>query len=272
MAASMQYVMGGGPSEQQRLLAQAQEFDRDARWLIDQIGVQPGWRVADLGCGPIGILDRLAERVGIAGQVIGVERESRFVSMARSVIAERTLRNVDIVQADATRTGLPAAYFDLVHERLTLLQQADPRPLLSEMVRLTRPGGVVAVQDIDTGAWFCDPPSIAWSKLSDALLTVCREHGMDVHLGRRLLGLLRAAGLDDVRVEVSIWRPQPGEYLRTLVLSLASGVQAGIFQRGLLTEAEFAAESDALQKHVDRPDTLVIGPLLFQVWGRKPAT
>ena len=83
MSTSTGYVMGGTLSEQERLLAQAATQAPEARWLLDQIGVQPGWRVADLGCGPLGILDLLAERVGADGTVVGVEREPRFVEMAQ---------------------------------------------------------------------------------------------------------------------------------------------------------------------------------------------
>src|SRR5262245_21398255 len=37
--------------------------------------------------------------------------------------------------------------------------------MVTEMVALVRPGGVVAVQDTDHGAWFCDPPHPAWTTL-----------------------------------------------------------------------------------------------------------
>jgi SAM-dependent methyltransferase len=270
MAESTKYVMGGTLGEQQRLLAQAAEYDGETRWLLDQVGIQPGWRAADMGCGPIGILDRLAERVGATGRVVGVEREARFVDMARALIAERDLRNVEVVAGDATATGLPAASFDCVHERLTLLQQPVADPLLREMVRLTRPGGVIALQDIDAGGWLCEPPHPAWSRLTDAFLTVCREHGMDVHLGRRLAGLLRSAGLEDVDTQVHVRLKRPGEHGRADALSLVNGVRGRVIERGLLSEGEFAEQTEALQKHLDRPETIVVGPLLFQAWGRKP--
>ena len=99
------YVLGGTQTEQQRLLAQASEFEIQSRWLLDQIDVRPGWRAVDIGCGPIDILNLLSERVGIEGSVVGLEREERFVAMARSEIARRGLRNVEIVQADALNTG-----------------------------------------------------------------------------------------------------------------------------------------------------------------------
>src|SRR5215475_3228624 len=83
------YVLGDTQTEQQRLVAQASEFQAQSSWLLDQIGVQPGWRAVDIGCGPIGILNLLSKRVGPSGAVIGVEREQLFVEMALIEISKR---------------------------------------------------------------------------------------------------------------------------------------------------------------------------------------
>ena len=56
------YVLGGTQTEQQRLVAQASEFEMQARWLLDQIDIRHGWRAIDIGCGPIGILNLLSSR------------------------------------------------------------------------------------------------------------------------------------------------------------------------------------------------------------------
>ncbi len=270
MAESADYIMRGTLTEQERLLAQAASYAPEARWLLDHLGVQPGQRVADIGCGPIGVLDVLAERVGPRGAVVGVEREARFVEMARRVLAERQLTGVEVIQADASATRLPGESFDFVHERLVLLQQPDPAPMVAEMVRLVRPGGLVACADIDSVTMVCEPPHPAWTRLRDAFFTVCREYGMDVYFGRRLPGLLRAAGLADVGAETHVRLVHPGEYGRTSLLSLVTGVREQIIDRGLLSEAELAAEMDALQEHLRDPETLVVRELLFQAWGRKP--
>ena len=53
--------------------------------------------------------------------------------------------NVEVVQGDAHRTGFPSAAYDLVHARTLLINVPDPAAVVAEMVRLTRPGGWVAV-------------------------------------------------------------------------------------------------------------------------------
>jgi hypothetical protein len=60
----LDYVLGGTATEQHRLLVQTAGFEREAAWLLDRLAVQPGWRAIDVGCGPLGVLPALAERVG----------------------------------------------------------------------------------------------------------------------------------------------------------------------------------------------------------------
>ena len=70
-------------------------------WLLNHIGVASGQRTVDVGCGPIGILNLLSDRVGRDGVVIGVEREPRFFDMAQAELDTRGLQNVKLVKADA---------------------------------------------------------------------------------------------------------------------------------------------------------------------------
>ena len=70
------YILGATLTEQQRLIAQAQGLEEYAAWMLDRINIRPGFRAVDVGCGPIGIMNLLSERVGSHGAVVGVERES----------------------------------------------------------------------------------------------------------------------------------------------------------------------------------------------------
>jgi ubiquinone/menaquinone biosynthesis C-methylase UbiE len=265
------YVLGRQiTAEGQRLLQQGLGLEREAKWLLDRIGVQPGWRAVDVGCGPLGILDLLAERVGPGGEVIGLEREPRLIEMGQTLLAQRGLRNVRFVLGDAYDIGLPRSSFDLVHTRLLLINLQDPERALAELVTLVRPGGVVVVQDIDQIPWLCEPPHPAWEALVSAFLLVWRANGLDPLIGHRLPALLRAAGLVEVEVEVHGRADAPGTYHRKHLLALIEAVRGKVIQRRLFREPELAALTNALERHLDAPDTLVTRPLLFQAWGRKP--
>ena len=92
-----------------------------------------------------------------------------------------------------------------------LINVPNPEQIVSEMVALVRPGGVVALQDVDRCSWVCDPPHPAWTTLLTALNTAWTQDGADPFIGRRLPGLLRRAGLVDVGVDVHVqaWGRRP---------------------------------------------------------------
>jgi ubiquinone/menaquinone biosynthesis C-methylase UbiE len=265
------YVLGGQiTAEGQRLLEQGRGLEREAKSLLDRIGVQPGWRAIDVGCGPLGILDLLTDRLGPTGEAVGLEREPRLLEMGQTIFAQRGLRNARFVLGDVYSSGLPPASFDLVHTRLLLINLKEPEGALAELVAMARPGGIVAVQDIDQVPWLCEPPHPIWEALVSAFLMVWRANGLDPLIGHRLPGLLRAAGLVEVEVEVHARADAPGAYHRKHLLALIGAIRNELVERGLFTESELAALTGALERHLDAPNTLVTRPLLFQAWGRRP--
>ena len=271
MTQSVGYPLGGTHTELQRLLAQAAVYEPESSWLLDQCGIQPGWRVADVGCGPLGILNLLSPRVGPHGSVVGVDREPRFVDMARAEIATRGLSNVRVVHADALNTGLEQGAYDFVHERLVLINVSAREAFLSELVSLLRPGGTLALADVDNVSWLCDPPHRSWEALLHAFHTVFHAGGGDGFIGRRLPALLRAAGVQDIHVKTTVAAPTVGDYRRTHLVSLIDSVRGKIIAGGILDESELDAHRDALLRHLHDPATVVIDKLFVQSWGRKPA-
>jgi len=137
-----EYLLGHSANEHERLRRQPQELAADSTRLLDQLNVRSGDRAIDIGCGPLGILDLLSERVGLDGKVIGLERSEPTFQLAREFVAERQLRNVEVLQGDAKATGMPRASFALVHARLVLVNVPEPQCVVQEMVDLARPGGL----------------------------------------------------------------------------------------------------------------------------------
>jgi SAM-dependent methyltransferase len=264
------YPLGGTQTELQRLLAQAEVYEAESNWLLDQCGIRPGWRTVDVGCGPIGILNLLSQRVGPHGSVVGVEREPRFVEMACAEIAKRGLSNVSVVQADGLNTGLEKDAYDLVHERLVLINVSARDAFLTEMLSLLRPGGTLALADVDNVSWLCEPPHPSWDVLLNAFHTVFRAGGGDGFIGRRLPGLLRSAGVQHIQVKVTVATPNLGDYRRTHLLSLIESVRGKIIASGLLDESQLERQCEALLRHLNDPATVVIDKLFVQSWGRKP--
>ena len=265
------YWLGDSPPEVGHLLAQAEFLGPDAAALLDRIGVAPGSSVIDIACGVLGILPQLRSRVGDGARVVGLDIEPRLLAVAGQLSAQHGLA-VETVRADAASTGLPSGSFDLVHERMLLLNVTSPQDVVGEMARLARPGGVVALQEPDSAAWAIDPPHPAWELLLTEVTDVYPRTGRDFHTGRRAARLLRDAGLRDVQVRVLARLTRPGEYFQTFLLTLAVLMREEILAGGRLTPGQLDSCTAELCEHLSQPGTLTCLPTIWQAWGRKPGT
>jgi ubiquinone/menaquinone biosynthesis C-methylase UbiE len=269
MTEADQYVLGYRQAEQRRLQQQAQQLAHESSWLFDQTGMARGARVVEIGCGPHGCLELLSERVGPSGSVVGVERSADAVALARKLVLERGLGNVEVLEGDARSTGLPRASFDLATARLVLVNVPHPEQIVAEAVALVRPGGWVAFHEADYVSHICDPPLDAWTNLVGLLETYSENNGIDPFIGRKLPRLLRDAGLTEVRVNPIIHIYPPGHGRRNILLDFAENLSERILAQRLVGERELTDMKVTLGRHLANPDTLVVSHLFFQAWGRK---
>ena len=264
------YTLGTGAVEQERLRAQADDLRPHSDDLFGRIGVKPGWSALDLGCGPCGNLGLLAGLVGPDGCVLGLDADPDNVRLAREFAAALGLANVGTGVADARSTGRPGCSFDLVYARLLLTNIPRPGQVVSEMVRLARPGGWVAGEEPDP-IFVCSPPNEAWTRLAEVLRQTWRLEQSDINMGRRLPELYRAAGLEDVGFHVFADVHPAGHRRRTIVADLARSLRPKILDREVITERELEELDREVRSHIADPGTVMLPVLYFTAWGRKPA-
>ena len=269
-SATAVYALGRDPAESARLQRQSDELRPDSAALLDRVGVRPGQAAIDLGCGPSGIIELLAERVSPGGRVVGLEADPAHVAMARELARQRGLGNVEIVAADARRTGLPSGSFDLVHARTLLVTVPQPAAVVAEMVRLARPGGWVAGLEPDAEYSLCYPACPAWDRLCEIFRASFSRNGADLLIGRRLTELYREAGLEDIGVEARAGVYQATDSRRTVRADLVRSMRPMILEVGLADERELDELDRTVREHLDDPRTLVMPHLSFLAWGRKP--
>jgi len=126
--------------------------------------------VVDLGCGPGGLFAPLRERHPSV-DIVGVEIQPAMLRAAR---AGALASGATIVEADlAQPLPLPDSSADAVVAAMVLHEMPNPLPLLREVARLLRPGGVLLVYD-----WVKQPlRAYSQAKTLDAdLLQHFREH------------------------------------------------------------------------------------------------
>lgn len=157
-----------------------------------------------------------------------------------------------------------------MHVRFVFAPAGRDSELFREMMALTRPGGIVAVQEPDAACWSCFPPHAAWEKLKVAILEAFARGGGDFNAGRRTFEMLRRGGLEDVRARAAVIAVQDRHPYMRLPVQFATSLRARILEYGLMTEGEIDAVVADCERIADDPQTLVTSFLVMQVWGRKP--
>ena len=168
-------------------------------------GIRPGWDVLEVGCGT-GVLCRdLARMVGPRGHVTGVEPSRVFTRAARRLArAEGLGDRIDFRAGDGTALRFPTGRFDCALAVTVLLHVPDPRPIVAELARVTRPGGVVGLQDQDMGTLVLDHPDRA---LTQRIFEgVARRNYVDPLSGRTLVRRLVEQGLTRVRLRTDVYQ------------------------------------------------------------------
>jgi SAM-dependent methyltransferase len=110
--------------------------------LIDRTGVGAGERIVDVGCGCGATSVALAQRVGAAGHVLGIDISAPMLARARQ-IAPAGLP-VDFALADATVYPFEPASFDLLFSRFGVMFFAEPAVSFAHMRRAMRHSGRLA--------------------------------------------------------------------------------------------------------------------------------
>jgi SAM-dependent methyltransferase len=261
-----EYMLGDAADERARLMAQAALLEDEARALLDRVDIPVGGDVIDIGCGPIGILPLLSDRVGPHGQVTGFDRHGDMLDHAARTCAR--LGNVRFALGDATDTGFTPGTFDVAHIRLLLVNVSDPIAVVREAARIVRPGGAVVVQEVDWLSWQCEPGLPAWAALRDILRGLWHSRGLDPEIGRRLPTLLRAAGLCEVQATAHAGIDGAGHPYRRLILTFADRFRDRILAAGLATADELDALQAAVDRHLADPGTVVVRAMTVQAWGR----
>ena len=130
------------------------------REMAEACGIGRESRVLDVSSGTGEGACFLAERFGCS--VAGIDVSQRMVDKARAKAAQRHLQ-VEFRQADAHRIPFEKGAFDVVVSECTLCL-LDKQRAISEMVRVARPGGFVAMHDI---LWRHDTPEEIRQRLAD---------------------------------------------------------------------------------------------------------
>ncbi|MGO9594546.1 MAG: class I SAM-dependent methyltransferase [Steroidobacteraceae bacterium] len=263
------YLLTSGDAEMQRLRQQAQVWEPAAIDFLATLDIQPGWKALDLGCGAMGILRPLSQSVGDTGVVVGLDSDATQLAAARLFVEEANLTNVSIIEGNAFDTGLPAGHFDLVHVRFLFAPVGRDSELLTEMLRLLRPGGIIAIQEPDASCWNVAPANSSWSDLKAAILAAFRAGGGDFDAGCRTFGMLRAAGAQQISQRNAVLAVTEQHPYKHLPLQFAGSLRKRILDGDLLSDERLETCLADVAAVVNDPASVMTTFIVTQVAGRK---
>ncbi len=269
MTASSGYVLAGNLTELDRLRLQSRVWQPAAERFLEAIPVRLGWRCADLGCGPVGIVAELARRVGPSGSVVGTDIDSESLTALREHVSD--LSNISVAHDDAYASQLPAGAFDLVHVRYVFSPVGGNERLLNSMISLARPGAIIAAQETDTSSWKCVPHSNEWATLLALIRQAFLARGGNFDAGQGLYSAFRSAGLQNVHARAELLCPEAGDPYRRIPLLFVAAMRDFILSRGLITVAELDTLTAACERVAADPSRLHMTFTTVQVWGQRPA-
>jgi ubiquinone/menaquinone biosynthesis C-methylase UbiE len=175
--------------------------ENSAAYLLPSL--RPGLDLLDVGCGPGTITVDLAARVG-PGRVLGIDVSADPLAEAREAAARAGVE-ASFEVGDVYALAAADDSFDVVHAHQVLQHLTDPVAALREMARVCRPGGVIAVRDVDYGAFVTFPADPGLDRWLEVYYGVARRNDAEPDAGRRLLSWAHAAGLRNVTASTSSW-------------------------------------------------------------------
>lgn len=208
-------------------LANQPEYEAILRF----VGIQPGWHVLDAGCGGGSFLPLMAELVGAGGKVSAVDIAPENVAIVEAnARAGKYACQVEAKASNVTLLPYKDQTFDAIWSAnvAQYLTIAEFSQMLKEFRRIIRPGGLVALKDLDgTATTFQPSTPTLWFHLWDPYWDKSTNAGADMR-GTEFAKYLRAAGFVNIQQRTFLverhypLRPVEVQFLRMAFGAMAS--------------------------------------------------
>ncbi len=241
-----------------RLQTQAEEFSSSTEESMVKLGIKSDMKVVDIGCGTGSVSFMISPMVGELGRVVGVDSNQYAIDYCNDVARSNGILNTKFIISDATRLNFEPNSFDIAYSRFLFQHIKEANEALREMVRITKPGGVVMVEDCDLFTWLVYPKNESVSKLWHWYESIQLDRGTDPEIGRKLYAMFLEEGLEpsvDVYSKSVYFNRDTFWKSITAVLEKINNEQLKSLISGI---EEFAMTSNSL----------FVFPLVFRVWAR----
>jgi len=257
-----EYIHGTSEKEQHRL-SLLSRITNDS--FIRFLGSLSKKLICDFGCGTGTLIADIAAGCPDA-KITGLEISGEQLGRAREINREN--QNVHLVLTDAANNGLPNGIFDLTYCRYLLEHVTDPVAAVAEMLRITKPGGVLACQENDLHNVLYWPAVEGLDLVMERFCRLQIELSGDPFIGRKPFDIFRRAGASNIVLsfEPEIYtQDEPDGYRAWLTNArdILFGARNALIERNMIGASEIDPVLAEMGRRIEHP----VGVALFY-WNR----
>ncbi|HKM99590.1 MAG TPA: class I SAM-dependent methyltransferase [Candidatus Binataceae bacterium] len=175
-------------------------------WRIDREPL----KIAEFGCGYGRFASMVLPLLWIGSSYTGFDSAATLVSRGKEIFAESPYPT-SFIRGEVHHAPLRDGHFDVTIAHLVLMHVPDPRRVLREMIRVTRPGGLLIACDANRNGHNAllhieetneqEEPHLELVQTVNR--SIRRESGVDYNIGMKTPILMHHLGLENVQARVS---------------------------------------------------------------------
>ncbi|PPJ59105.1 hypothetical protein CBER1_01683 [Cercospora berteroae] len=229
--------------------------------LQQKVQTTPNLKALDCGCGPGTISASLASYFP-QGHIIATDLSPDVVTQAATHASKLGIKNLSTQVASIFELPFPDNEFDLVHAQQILCHLSEPLKAVKEMLRVCKPGGIVALRECDMRMWCFYPETEGMKELHKAIMKTFEASRGSVDMGPRLVSLALQAGVkrDDVKASMGTWCYSTREERQVWMSTFAHRLREGGMRKEILekelgwTAEQLDAMADECEKFIEAED------------------
>ena len=239
-------------------------FDPVTRAHLTRLGLPPGARCLEVGAGSGSIARWMADEVGPAGRVLAVDLDPRWCR-------RDDRRQLEVGAVDLRTQPVPTGPWDVIHERLVLQHLPERLDVLARLVDALAPGGLLLVEDFDTGEVRSvdrgGPDHELIARVARAFNRLLGTRGGLSDFAANSLRTLSDHGLEGTGASGYVAIDHGGVGWASVLAANAQQVRDDLVGEGLTP-----AHLDRFLEVLADPDTVVGSSVLISAWGRRPVS
>jgi SAM-dependent methyltransferase len=265
------YYLGHSDRELDRLRTQSRVIDPITRRFFRDAGINAGMRVLDVGSGAGDVAFLVADLVGHAGEVVGVDRAPNAVTAATARAEAQSLGNVRFREGDPAQLSFDQP-FDAVVGRYVLQFQSDPATMLRNLSVHVKRGGLIVFHEIDWDGVRSWPPSPTYDQCCGWIRETLRLLNVETRMGIKLHATFLAAGLPapTMRSEAVVGGPASVSDRLQLLANQVETMLPDMERLGVTTAAQIALDTlvERMNDDIHAESSVIVGRSEIGAWCR----